>query len=94
MILRAAPQPQRVIERIDDDHANAPRLWRELGAPKYLDHAQVARLEAASRLTPEPHSCAYEDGAIHLDVAVPPHGVAAITLQWRPDDDAAEGAPA
>jgi xylan 1,4-beta-xylosidase len=94
LTLGAAPQPQGVfIERIDDAHANAARLWHELGEPKYLDREQVARLEAASSLTPEVHACAYQDGTITLDFDLPPQGIAAITLQWR-TEDAAGGAPA
>ncbi len=51
------------VERIDEDHANAKRLWREMGEPDYLSASEVERLQAASRLAQEPQGWTYEDGA-------------------------------
>jgi len=69
------------IERIDEDHANPRRLWQEMGEPEYPSRAQVAQLEAASRLVKEPLSVAYAERAIRFDVELPPHSVAAVTLE-------------
>lgn len=73
------------VERIDEVHANPKRLWRELGEPEYLSAQQVEQLQEASRVRREPYPWRYQDRVIHLDVALPPHAVAAITLELAPD---------
>jgi xylan 1,4-beta-xylosidase len=72
------------IQRIDEEHANPRRLWREMGAPEYLKALEVEQLQAASRLTPESQCWKYADEIVHLEIALPPHGVAAITLEYPP----------
>jgi xylan 1,4-beta-xylosidase len=69
------------VERIDDDHANAKRLWEQMGAPEYLSGAAAADLDQASKLRREPQPYDYENGVITLDVTLPPHAVAAITIE-------------
>ena len=69
------------VERIDEEHANAKRLWREMGEPKYLSAKEVEQLQAASRTVKEPQSWKYEERAIHLDIELPPQAVAAITVE-------------
>jgi xylan 1,4-beta-xylosidase len=71
-------------ERIDERHANPKRLWREMGEPEYLSARQVARLEEASRVRREPQSWAYEDQTLDLEITLPPHAVAAVTLEFAP----------
>ena len=84
--LSGAPEPRYAyVERIDHTHANAPVMWREMGQPEYLSAAEVAHLQEASRVQKEPHVWRYEDRTIHLDIALPPHGVAAMTVEFRPD---------
>jgi xylan 1,4-beta-xylosidase len=78
----APPPGKAVLERIDDDHANAPAAWVAMGRPEYLDAAQVARLEEASCLKPEPHRVASEGGTATLEVDLPPHAVAALTVEF------------
>lgn len=90
----AAAPLTSVIERIDEDHANPRRHWREMGEPEYLSHAQVAQLEAASGLVKEPISVAYADRTIRFDVELPPHSVAAITLELAPEPPNHPGAAA
>jgi xylan 1,4-beta-xylosidase len=83
--LRLGPAPEPRIARvwrIDEDHANAARRWRALGAPEYLSAEQVAELEAASALTAADISWRHLDGALELELDLPPHGVAAITLEF------------
>jgi xylan 1,4-beta-xylosidase len=85
-------QPRRAyVERIDEDHANAKRHWREMGEPDYLSAGDVERLQAASRLVQEPQCWAYEDGVIHLELALPPHAVAAITVEFAPASSEEDG---
>jgi len=73
------------IERIDEDHANPRRRWREMGEPEYLSRLQVEQLAAASRLVKEPFGFAYADRTIRFDVDLPPHAVAAVTLELAPE---------
>jgi xylan 1,4-beta-xylosidase len=83
MKLTGAPQEcHAFIERIDEMHANAARLWRETGAPEYLSAAEVERLREASRILKEPQRCEYVNGILQLEIALPPHAVAAITLEF------------
>jgi xylan 1,4-beta-xylosidase len=76
----APPVRTVMLERIDDEHANAKAAWRALGAPEYPTAAQIERLEEASRLRDEPQSWAYEGGTLRLDLDLPPHAVAALTV--------------
>jgi len=81
--LASFPSPRTVVtlERIDDRHANAKGAWLEMGSPEYLSPLQVERLQEASRLTGEPHPWGFEGGTLHLDVELPPHAVAVLTVQ-------------
>jgi xylan 1,4-beta-xylosidase len=86
--IRLANAPKRCtayLERIDDSHANAKRLWREAGAPEYPSVREVERLQEASRMGKEPHRCEYANGTLHLDIALPAHAVAAITVEFIPE---------
>jgi xylan 1,4-beta-xylosidase len=68
------------LERIDHDHANAKRAWQKLGSSEYLTARQVEQLAEASRLVREAMSFRYTEGLLELEVVLPPHAVAAITL--------------
>jgi xylan 1,4-beta-xylosidase len=72
------------VQRIDDTHANPKRAWREMGAPEYPSVPDVTRLREASRMVQEPHLCEQVDGKLTLDIALPRHAVAAITLDGAP----------
>lgn len=51
-----APRPRAAyLERIDEDHANAPERWHEMGEPAYLSAIAVEQLQAASRMMKEPY---------------------------------------
>jgi xylan 1,4-beta-xylosidase len=77
-----APQPGgATVERIDADHANPRALWHAWGEPKYLRAEEVARLEAASALVPEPQAYDYANGTLTLKVSVAPHSVTAVTIR-------------
>jgi len=77
------------VERVDHAHANAKRLWSEAGAPEYPSVPEVERLREASRMSKEPQRCDVVNGILHLDLALPPHAVAAITVEFAPEQ--AEG---
>jgi xylan 1,4-beta-xylosidase len=70
------------IQRIDEEHANPRRLWTEMGEPEYLKALEVEQLQSASRLTPEPQRWRYADESVYLEIALPPHGLAAITVEY------------
>jgi xylan 1,4-beta-xylosidase len=81
--LTNAPNPRSVsVERIDNAHANAKATWQEMGAPKYLSTAGVEHLQEASRMRQEPHQWEYEEQELLLDITLPPHAVAAITIKF------------
>jgi xylan 1,4-beta-xylosidase len=81
--LTGAPPPRALfVERIDADHANAKRAWQEMGAPEYLTRDQVGRLEVASRLVREPQAYTYQEQSVELEVSLPPHAVAAVTVEF------------
>jgi xylan 1,4-beta-xylosidase len=80
--LAGIPRPRSVtVERIDEDHTNARGAWQRLGAPEYLSAAEVEQLEAASRLSAEPHAWEHEGGTLRLSLDLPPHAVAALTVE-------------
>ena len=69
------------IERIDDDHANAPAAWVAMGRPDSLTTDQVATLELASTIVKEPVESKYDSGAFFVEVAMPIQGTALITIE-------------
>ena len=78
-----AREPRQVhIERIDEAHANPCGQWREMGAPDYLSALQVEQLQTASRMAREPHAWKYEDRVVQIEIKMPPHAVAAITVEF------------
>ena len=67
-----------IMQRIDQEHANAKRHWEQLGKPEYLQTATVAELKARSQLREERVPVQYNAGVLTLAVAMPPQSVAAI----------------
>ncbi|MGA7921618.1 MAG: hypothetical protein WCA38_18305, partial [Candidatus Acidiferrales bacterium] len=77
------PKPSVVyVEKIDEDHANPRQLWRAMGEPKYLNTVQVEQLKAASCLLKQAQPWTYGQKNIDLSLALPPHSVAAITVEF------------
>jgi xylan 1,4-beta-xylosidase len=82
--LRTARRPlTATLVRIDRDHANAKRRWTEMGAPEYPSRAQVDGLHAASAIGRVAHSVRRDGGGVHVQVDVPPHGVAFVFLSFE-----------
>jgi xylan 1,4-beta-xylosidase len=67
--------------RLDDDHGNSRRAWLDMGSPDYLDSAQVAALDEASRLQATPVPVTTHDDGFDIEISLPPHAVAAIRLE-------------
>lgn len=83
LALAGAADPASVtVERIDQDHANARRLWEQMGEPGYLSADQVEALHAASALVAEPLAWTRDGDTLVLELDVPPHAVAALTLRF------------
>jgi xylan 1,4-beta-xylosidase len=77
------PKPRDAqIQRIDADHANPKALWEEMGQPEYLTRQDVEQLQEASRLVKERQPFRYKEGAVLLKMDLPPHAVAAITIEF------------
>jgi xylan 1,4-beta-xylosidase len=80
-----APEPVSArIKRIDAEHANAKRLWLEMGQPKVLSDKDVERLEKASQLVSNKQPFSYDEGSVFLKLSLPAHAVAAITIDFKP----------
>ena len=72
------------VERIDEQHGNAKRRWLALGAPEYLDSKAVEQLHQASLLQQQPCRWTWRERQTHLEIELPPHAVAALTVKLRP----------
>ena len=71
------------ITRVDEDHANVKRVWRELGEPEYLSSDDVERLEEASQIVSEKQPVSFSEGSLSFKTALPPHAVAAVTIEFK-----------
>jgi xylan 1,4-beta-xylosidase len=71
------------IQRVDEDHANAKRVWHDMGEPEYLSEEDVERLEDASQIVSEKQALSFRDGSVFLKVSLPPHAVAAVTIDFE-----------
>ena len=87
IVLRNAPGRCRAyVERIDESHANPRAMWREMGEPDYPSAPEVECLREASLMRKEPHACVRANEKPYLDSALPPHAVAAITVEFAPEN--------
>jgi xylan 1,4-beta-xylosidase len=72
------------VERIDHEHANAKRLWIEMGKPALPTPREVEQLRVSSQIVREPLQWKYEGGSLRLDISMPPQAIAAITVELAP----------
>jgi xylan 1,4-beta-xylosidase len=80
--LAQAPEPSAAwVERVDEHHANARARWHALGEPEYLDAAMLEQLDEASRLTREVCPWTWRERRITLEIELPSHAVAALTVE-------------
>jgi xylan 1,4-beta-xylosidase len=87
--LENASQPYEAhIQRIDREHANPKRLWQEMGQPEYLTENDVEQLQKESLLVRKRQPLTYADGTISLRAKIPPHAVAAITIEFATEKKA------
>lgn len=89
IILTGLAAPRNVyIERIDDNHANAKQLWIEMGKPALPTQRQVEQLHVASQIAREPLQWKYEASSLRMDISMPAHSIAAITVELGSNGDA------
>jgi xylan 1,4-beta-xylosidase len=72
------------IERVDEDHANPERAWRDMGAPDYPTPAAVCALLSASQVSAEPLQCTSRAGALEIDVVLAPQSINLVRIAWSP----------
>ena len=70
------------VERIDEDHCNPRRVWESMGSPEYPSTEQQQQLHEASALRREVMLCKSAQGETVLEINLPAHAVAAITLEY------------
>ena len=81
--LTRAPEPRQAFaERIDRDHANPKREWCARGRPGSLHPALLEHLQAVSRASRESVRCDCAGGTVRFEMTLPPHAVAAVTLEF------------
>lgn len=69
------------VQRIDDEHCNPKRLWREMGAPDNLTRAQAREIAEKTRLTEEEYPFKAEDGKTELSLSLFTNDVYLITAR-------------
>ncbi len=72
------------IERIDDDHANAKRLWIDMGKPALPTEREVEQLHVSSEIVRESVPWKFDAGTLDLEFTMPPQAIAAITVELTP----------
>jgi xylan 1,4-beta-xylosidase len=86
ILLTNGIEPRRsYIQRIDENHANPRQTWLDMGSPEYLRALDIERLQTSSQLRREPQSCSWVEGNINLQFELPPHSLAAVTLEFGSD---------
>ena len=84
VFLRNVPRPREVyLERIDEHHANAKKLWLKKKSPEYLSQKDVGQLDQASQLQRKSLRFKYSSGKLQFQIDSPPHSVAAVTLVYE-----------
>ena len=69
------------VQRIDDEHCNPKRLWREIGAPDNLTRAEAREIAERTRLTEEEYPFKAEDGKTELSLSLSTNDVYLITVR-------------
>jgi xylan 1,4-beta-xylosidase len=72
-----------LLSRIDDTHANPRADWLRMGSPEYPHPHQVAALELASALAPEPIQVDAADDGATFTLALPADAMALVRIEWE-----------
>jgi xylan 1,4-beta-xylosidase len=70
--------------RIDANHSNSYREWKQMGAAQSLDPAEQEKIQVAGQLQllASPAWESVEHGAIRLQFSLPRQGLSLIRLGW------------
>jgi xylan 1,4-beta-xylosidase len=70
--------------RMDEQHSNSFRVWKEMGKPQDIGDADYARLEASGKLAEigSEASVSVRGGKIGLNFTLPRQGVSLLRLDW------------
>ena len=70
--------------RVDDHYSNSFEFWKQIGSPPQPTPEQYALLERAGQLQllESPKWVDAQDGRVHLEFALPLHGVSLIRIAW------------
>ena len=83
LTLKDCHEPKGVyVRRVDEEHTNPKRLWKELGSPRYLAESQVALLDDAGAPAARPleHSYHKRSRTFEAKVTLPPQALALVTI--------------
>ena len=69
------------VQRIDDEHCNPKRLWRELGSPDNLTRTEAREIAEKTRLIEEPLPFKAEDGKTEISISLSTNDVYLITVR-------------
>jgi len=69
-----------LIERIDDNHDNARKIWEDMGSPEYLKNDEVKLLKEKSKVIQEKQKFTNNNENLHIEVSIPKYGVALIEI--------------
>jgi xylan 1,4-beta-xylosidase len=70
--------------RMDEQHSNSFRIWKEMGKPQDIKGSDYAKLEASGKLAEigNEASVSVKDGKIDLHFILPRQGVSLLRLDW------------
>jgi xylan 1,4-beta-xylosidase len=71
--------------RVDASHSNAFAVWKEMGLPQSPTEAQYQQLQDAGQLEllTSPEWVPIDQGAAHLQFALPRQGISLIRIAWE-----------
>ena len=69
------------VQRIDDEHCNPKRLWREMGAPDNLTRAQAREIAEKTQICEEEYPFKAEGGKTKISVSLSTNDVYLITVR-------------
>lgn len=68
------------VERIDEDHGNPIKFWKEMDSQTYLKKEDIELIKDKSRVVLEKIDFEQSNGKVVLNLVVPKHGVALISI--------------
>ena len=83
--LTQTPEPSGAwVKRIDEHHANPKRRWQALGSPEYLDRDDRRTTSRSLASGTAGVSVELAEERIDLEIELPAHAVAAVTVEFAP----------